>query len=88
MSSVDTEKIPGQMNDPFKLCTFLSPGDLLVLWTSFKTACTLFSPEASPTTVRATTILCGFWKTILVQATAAAEAGEYPCAFHHYLLSR
>jgi hypothetical protein len=81
MSSIDTTKIPGQMNDPFKLCTFLSPGDLLVLWTSFKTACTLFSPDASPTTVRATTSLCGFWKTILVQATTAAEAGEYPCEF-------
>ena len=39
MSSIETEKIPGEMNDRVKLCTYLSPGDLLVLWTSFKTVC-------------------------------------------------
>ena len=81
MSSIDTKKIPGEMNDRVKLCTYLSPGDLLVLWNSFKTACTLFSPEASTCTVRNTNNLCGFWKTMLDHATTAVEAGEYPCEF-------
>ena len=77
MSSVETKRIPGEINDRVKLFTYLSPGDLLVLWTSFKTACTLFSPEASATANN----LCGFWRTMLDQATTAVEGGEYPCEF-------
>jgi hypothetical protein len=78
MSSIDNTKIPGELKDHLRLCTYLSPGDLLVLWTSFKTACRLLDPKASPSFIRATTNLCGFWKTILDTATEAAESGEYP----------
>jgi hypothetical protein len=53
-AEIDTNKIPGEMNDRVKLHTYLSPGDLLVLWNSFKIACTLFSPEAAADTVRIT----------------------------------
>jgi len=80
-AEIDTKKIPGKMNDRVKLHTYLSPGDLLVLWNSFKVACTLFSPEAAADTVRATNNLCGFWKTMLDMAYDAVEAGEYPCEF-------
>jgi hypothetical protein len=81
LAEIDTKKIPGKMNDRVKLHTYLSPGDLLVLWNSFKVACTLFSPEAAADTVRLTNNLCGFWKTMLDKAHHAVEAGEYPCEF-------
>ena len=81
LAEIDTKKIPGKMNDRVKLHTYLSPGDLLVLWNSFKIACTLFSPEAAADTVRITNNLCGFWKTMLDKAYEAVEAGEYPCEF-------
>jgi hypothetical protein len=81
LAEIDTKKIPGKMNDRVKLHTYLCPGDLLVLWNSFKIACTLFSPEAAADTVRMTNNLCGFWKTMLDKANDAVEAGEYPCEF-------
>jgi hypothetical protein len=81
LAEIDTKKIPGKMNDRVKLHTYLNPGDLLVLWNSFKIACTLFSPEAAADTVRVTNNLCGFWKTMLDLACQAVEAGEYPCEF-------
>jgi hypothetical protein len=81
LTEIDTKKIPGEMNDRVKLHTYLNPGDLLVLWNSFKIACTLFSPEAAADTVRITNNLCGFWKTMLDMACDAVEAGEYPCEF-------
>jgi hypothetical protein len=80
-AEIDTKKIPGEMNDRVKLRTYLNPGDLLVLWNSFKIACTLFSPDAAADTVRVTNNLCGFWKTMLDLARDAVEAGEYPCEF-------
>ena len=52
LTEIDTKKIPGEMNDRVKLHTYLSPGDLLVLWNSFKVACTLFSPEAAARPLR------------------------------------
>jgi hypothetical protein len=61
--------------------SYLSPGDLLVLWNSFKIAGTLFSSEAAADTVRITNNLCGFWKTLLDKSYDAVEAGEYPCEF-------
>jgi hypothetical protein len=81
LTEIDTKKIPGEMNERVKLHTYLSPEDLLVLWNSFKIACTLFSPEAAADTVRATNNLCGFWKTMLDKAYDLVEAGEYPCEF-------
>jgi hypothetical protein len=80
-AEIDTKKIPGEMNDRVKLHTYLSPGDLLVLWNSFKVACTLFSPEAAADNVRIANNLCGFWKTMLDKAYELVEAGEYPCEF-------
>jgi hypothetical protein len=81
LAEIDIRKIPGEMKDRVKLHTYLSPGDLLVLWNSFKIAGTLFSPEAAADTVRITNNLCGFWKTMLDKAREAVEAGEYPCEF-------
>jgi hypothetical protein len=81
LTEIDTKKIPGTLNDRVKLHSYLNPGDFLVLWNSFKVACTLFSPEAAADTVRITNNLCGFWKTMLDKACDAVEAGEYPCEF-------
>ena len=80
-AKIDTKKIPGEMNDRVKLHTYLSPGDLLVLWNCFKVACTLFSPEAAADNVRIANNLCGSWKTMLDKAYELVEAGEYLCEF-------
>jgi hypothetical protein len=38
------DRFPGDMCDHVKLCTYLSPGDLWLLWTSFKSFCAQLDP--------------------------------------------
>jgi len=66
------------MYDYVKLCTYLSPGDLWLLWTSFKSFCAQLDPAELQSATRPITNLCGFWKRILDAATKAAAAEEYP----------
>jgi hypothetical protein len=81
MSDIDTTKIPGALNDGVKLYAYFSPGDFVLLQTSFESACEQFGPEASHNTVRNVTNLVGFWKEMLDKAIKAAEEGEYPPQF-------
>jgi hypothetical protein len=41
---IKNEKIPGDIHDHVKLCIYLSPGDLWLLWTSFKSFCAQLNP--------------------------------------------
>jgi len=79
MSDIDTTKIAGEFNDRVKLVSFLTPGDLVVLWEAFQTVCPQFDPGSS--TSRLVTNLVGFWKQMLDKAIQAAESGEYPPEF-------
>jgi hypothetical protein len=72
------DRFPGDMYDHVKLCTYLSPGDLRLLWTSFKSLCAQLDPSEPQRATRPITNLRGFWKRILDAAINAAAAGEYP----------
>ena len=75
---MDEKRIPCDLQDQVKLCTYLSPGDLWLLWTSFKSVCGNFQPGQPASVTRPIKNLCDFWKSILNRSTEAAEAGQYP----------
>jgi hypothetical protein len=85
---IKNEKIPGDIHDHVKLCIYLSPGDLRLLWTSFKSFCAQLNPAEPQSATRPITNLCGFLETYLGRCHQGCRGRRISFGMHYNFLAR